>query len=58
LREWGGSPSGITNTQIENFIKKVEQGLIEEYSGNIKAEKLNQILEKIYTTIEYKNKML
>ena len=58
LREWGTSPTAISQAEKESFISKVERGLLEEYNHNIDKKKLETILEKIYNIIDKVNRML
>ncbi len=58
LREWGTNPRSIATNEIESFISKVEQGLIEEHNGKIKNTHLNTILKKIHSTLITQNNRL
>jgi hypothetical protein len=56
LREWGTSPEPIAPAEIEEFVGKVEKGLIEESGSSIgDSSRISRITERIYTILEKKN---
>ena len=58
LREWGANPSPVEEWEIEDFLQKVEKGLLEESGIYMPDNQLKNILERIENFLLSKNSEL